>query len=740
MQQEELNALLSEMSLDEKIGELFQIPSYFFDGDNATGPAVELGLSSNDIRVAGSCLSITGAKTVCEIQRNHIEKHPHNIPMLFMADIINGYHTIFPIPLAQGCTFDPELVENCAAIAARESAAAGLHVTFSPMADLSQDARWGRVMESTGEDPYLNGVLASAMIRGYQGRNNDLSKKGKIAACLKHFAGYGAPQGGRDYNTVELSERTLRDDYFPAYQDAIDAGCALVMASFNTLNRIPSSANQWLMRNILRDEMGFGGVLISDWMALSELITHGIAINNEQAAELAIHAGVDIDMASSIYIKNLKKLIEENRIPIALIDEAVLRILTLKNNLGLFENPYKDASESDEQELLLCEDHRNAARECAEKTFVLLKNDDDFLPLRKTKETIAFIGPFTDNKLLSGSWSFFGDDNDCVTVKEGIQRNYPDCKVFFAAGCPTVNPGVKVLGFQKKPPEENIDVEKAMAEAVSVAKSVDKVILTLGEHRDYSGEGASKGTLTLPSCQIELLNRICEVNPNVGVVLFNGRPLDIRDIKSKAKAILEAWFPGIEGGNAIARILYGDTSPSGKLVMSFPYCVGQVPVHYNHMNTGRPFHGDYHEERYFSQYLDIPNDPLYPFGYGLSYTTFDYSDIRLDSSEFLPEEIIHASVRVTNTGVRTGTEVVQMYIRDLAGSVTRPVLELKGFQKITLAPGESKDVSFQISENMLCFHDIHMQYQSEPGDFEVFIGPDSTTDNKVTFTLKNSSF
>ena len=736
MQQEELYALLSEMSLDEKIGELFQLPSYFFDGDNATGPAMELGISSEDIRLAGSCLSVTGAKTICEIQRNHIEKHPHNIPMLFMADIINGYHTVFPIPLAQGCSFDPELVENCAAVAARESAAAGLHVTFSPMADLVQDARWGRVMESTGEDPYLNGVLASAMVRGYQGKNNRLSEKGKIASCLKHFAGYGAPQGGRDYNTVELSERTLRDDYLPAYREAINTGCALVMTSFNTLNRVPSSANQWLMRDVLRGEMGFDGVLISDWMAVAELIPHGVAANNQQAAELAIHAGVDIDMASPVYVKNLKSLIEQDIIPVTLIDEAVLRILTLKNNLGLFENPYKDASETDEQELVLCEAHRNAARECAEKTFVLLKNDDDFLPLGKDKETVAFIGPYIDNKLLSGSWSIFGDDNNCITVKEGIEQNYPDSNTYFAAGCPIVNPGVKVVGFQKESPAEKFDIEKAMSEAVSLAKSADKVILALGEHRDYTGESTSKGNLTLPSCQIELLNRIYEVNPNVGVVLFNGRPLDIRDIKSKAKAILEAWLPGIEGGNAVARILYGDTSPSGKLAMSLPYCVGQVPVHYNHMNTGRPLQGDYHGKRFFSQYIDIPNEPLYPFGYGLSYTTFTYSDIMLNSSELLPEGTIHASVRITNTGSRTGTETVQMYIRDLVGSVTRPVIELKGFHKITLAPGESRDVSFQISENMLRFYDINMQYRSEPGEFEVFIGSDSTTDNKAAFTLK----
>ncbi len=735
MRPEELHSLLSEMTLEEKIGELFQLPSYFFDGDNATGPAAELGITSDDIRVAGSCLSITGAKKICEIQRNHIDKHPHHIPMLFMADIINGYHTIFPIPLAQGCSFDPEMVESCATIAAKEAAAAGIHVTFSPMADLVQDARWGRVMESTGEDAYLNGLLASAMVRGYQGKANDLTRKGNLAACLKHFAGYGAPQGGRDYNTVELSERTLRNDYLPAYKAAINSGCELVMTSFNTLDRIPSSGNRWLMRDVLRKEMGFSGVLISDWAAINELIIHGIAEDAGQAAELAMNAGVDIDMASPIYLKHLKTLIEQNIISEALIDEAVLRILTLKNRLGLFENPYKDASEADEKEFILCQAHRDAARMCAENTFVLLKNEDQFLPLQKQGETIAIIGPYTVNQLLSGSWSFFGDDNNCVTVNAGVQNNYPDSKVSFAAGCSIVDPGVEVLGFQKKPPKENIDPQAALEEAVALAGTADKVILTLGEHRDYSGEGASKANLTLPSCQLELFRRVCEVNPNVCVVLFNGRPLDLREIEGSAKAILEAWLPGIEGGNAVARVLFGDASPSGRLTMSFPYCVGQVPVYYNHMNTGRPFLGDYRKERYASQYLDIPNQPLYPFGYGLTYTTFSYSDIALDTDVICPGETIHASVQVTNTGDRVGTETVQLYIRDLAGSVTRPVRELKGFRKISLAPGESVNVSFPITEEMLRFYDIHMNYTSEPGKFEIFIGPDSTTENKAAFIL-----
>lgn len=502
MRQQEIEALLSDMSLEEKIGELFQLPSYFFNGDMVTGPAGELGITSDDLRVSGSCLSVAGAKKIYEIQKNHMEKHPHHIPMLFMADIINGYRTVFPIPLAQGCTFDPGLAEECAFVAAREAAAAGLHVTFSPMADLVRDARWGRVMESTGEDTYLNGLMAAAMVRGYQGKDNDFSQKGTIASCLKHFAGYGAPEGGRDYNTVELSERTLAEDYLPAYKKAVDAGCALVMTSFNTLNRIPSTANRRLTQDVLRGEMQFDGVLISDWCAVAELLPHGIAADEKEAAALALDAGVDIDMASPIYIKNLKDMVENNMIDEKQINESVLRILTLKNKLGLFENPFKDGSETAEEALLLCASHRKAARDCAEKSFVLLKNDDSFLPINKEKESAAFIGPFTDNLLLCGSWSFFANDQDCVTVKEGVTNNYPDAEVFFAQGCPTVNPGTEVLGFQKIPPKEDFDPREALEAAVALARKADKVILTLGEHRDYSGEGASRADITLPSCQL----------------------------------------------------------------------------------------------------------------------------------------------------------------------------------------------------------------------------------------------
>ena len=735
MRMQELKALLSDMSLEEKIGQLVQLPGSFVEGDLDTGPAQAMNLTAEDLRLAGSYLSIVGAEKIRRIQKAYMENHPHHIPLLFMADIINGYRTVYPVPLAQGCTFSPELVEACAAVAARESAASGVQVTFSPMSDLVRDARWGRVMESTGEDPYLNGLMAAAMVRGYQG-GGDLTEKGRIAACLKHFAGYGAPDAGRDYNTVELSERTLRDDYLPAYEKAVEAGCELVMTSFNTLDRIPSSANRWLLRDVLRGEMGFRGTVISDWAAIAELLAHGIAADPEEAAALAIHAGVDIDMSTPIYLKNLKKLVESGKVPESLIDEAAFRVLTLKNRLGLFENPFKDLSEADEGELLLSPAHRQTARACAERSFVLLKNDENMLPLApEPGKKIAFIGPYADNQLLSGSWSFFGDDGDCVTLKAGLERLLPPEQVLFAPGCPMVDPGVNILGFQKDAAAAAIDPEKALDEAVSLAKTADRVVLALGEHREQTGEATSRANLTLPDCQMRLLRQVAQVNPNVTVLLFCGRPLDIRKVSELAKAVLVAWLPGVEGGNALARVLLGHASPSGKLSMSFPYCVGQVPVHYNHLNTGRPFHGDYRAERFFSKYIDIPNEPLYPFGYGLTYTAFDCSPVTLDADRLTSDGSIHATVTLTNTGDREGTETVQLYIHDVAASVARPVRELKGFRQVTLQPGESRAVTFRITEDMLRFHDVNMRRTSESGQFEVFIGADSRTSNRAVFTL-----
>lgn len=734
MTQEQLEELLQDLSLDEKINQLFQGHGMFFTEDGiATGPAADQGFSEQSIRLAGSILSATGAKKLHDIQESFMAQHPHHIPLLFMADIINGYKTIFPIPLAQGAAFDEQVAYEGAAIAAKESAAAGLHVTFSPMVDLVRDARWGRVMESTGEDPYLNSVYAAALVKGYQGENP--KAPGKIGACVKHFAAYGAPTGGRDYNNVELSERTLRDDYLPAYEAAVKAGVLLVMTSFNTLNRLPSSANKWLMREVLRDEMGFDGTVISDWAAIEEVVFHDLAKDKKEAAKLAMEAGTDIDMMTTCYTDCLKELIEEGEVPMQLLDEAVLRVLELKNKLGLFENPHKDGSEQAEKELILCKEHRQAAREAAAKTFVLLKNEG-MLPLKK-KEKVLFAGPYVNEKAIIGSWSIFDDEKSIVTIQEGLKGRR--AKVSFMKGCELLKKGETILGMDKKyvgtVPKKEMD--QMIWEAAAAAKEADKVVLCIGEHRAHTGEAASRGELTISKEQMKLLKSVSKENENVTVVLFCGRPLDLRQIQKYAKSILVVWMPGTEGGNAIADVLYGDAEPSGRLPMSFPYCVGQVPVFYGEFKTGRQNNKGNPDNRFQSRYMDIPNEPLYPFGYGMGYTTFSYGKAKVEKI-LTPGGSIKASVKVTNTGDKAGSEVVQMYIRDDKGSVVRPVRQLKGFKKVLLKPGESKKVTFTITEEMLKFYDIDMHYTAEEGTFTVFIGADSTTDNAASFTLCKS--
>lgn len=720
MEQSQLVTLLNEMSLEEKIGQMLQVTGMFFEEEGiVTGPENIAGYTEDEIRQAGSMLGTVGAERLKKIQKEYMEKQPHHIPLIFMSDIINGFRTIFPIPLAQGCSFHPELVEEGAAIAAKESAAAGLHLTFSPMADLVRDARWGRVMESTGEDPFLNGCLAKAMVKGYQGTDG-LKAKGKIAACIKHFAGYGAPTAGRDYHTVELSQRTLQDDYLPAYKEAVDAGAAMVMTSFNTLDRIPSSGNRKLMREILRKEMGFNGVVISDWAAIEELVCHGVAKDQKEAAKLALEAGVDIDMMTSCYCKSLKELVEAGAVSESLIDEAVLRILNLKNELGLFENPYKDGDVSDENALILCREHREAARRMAAETFVLLKNDK-MLPLAK-KEKVAFIGPYVLSRETYGAWSMFGTCEATVSLEDGVRKKGA-LEIFTAKGC-DLPEDIRETGAR----------EELLQEAVALAGKADKVVLALGEHRMWSGEAASRGEITLPDCQMELFRQVQAVNPNVAVVLYCGRPLDIREISEKAAAVLVVWMPGTEGGNAVADVLYGDTNPSGKLSMSFPYCVGQVPVFYGQLCTGRPFQ-EGSQEKYVSRYIDIPNKPLFPFGYGLSYTEFTVSPVELSGKQMSKGEQIKASVMVKNTGTRKGQEVVQMYLGDVCGSVARPRRELKGFRKVCLEPGEEREVCFEIREEMLRFHDINMDYVSEAGEFKVWIGNSSDTENEAAFLL-----
>ena len=732
MEDEKLIELLSDMSLKEKIGQLLQLDGYLFEeGTTATGPA-SMGFNEEDIALCGSALNIYGAENIRNIQQKAIKRQPHNIPLIFMYDIINGCRTIFPVPLAQGCTFDEDLVERAASVAAREASAAGLHLTFSPMADLARDARWGRVMESTGEDKYLNSKLATAMVKGYQGK--DLKQKGKIAACVKHFAAYGLPTGGREYNNVELSERTLREDYLPAYQAAIKAGAATVMTSFNSINRVPATGNSWLMREILRDEFGFDGVLISDYAAIKELVSHTIAENNREAAKLAIHAGVDIDMVSPVYVRHLEGLVKEGAVSEKLIDEAVMRVLRLKNQLGLFENPYKDGSSEEEQRITLCEEHRKLAREMSQKSFVLLKNGQGCLPLAQEGKKYAFIGPYVDNQHIFGSWALLGRQEDSISIKQAI-KNRQD--VIFAKGCGIISAQSEVYGFGAVFHEKMIakEEQRLMAEAVDIAKTVDTVVLCLGEHPHQSGEGASSADLRLPKHQRRLLAAIREVNQNIVLVLFSGRPMEITKECDMVKSVLMVWFPGTEGGNAIVDVLFGHEQPGGRLSMSVPYSVGQVPVFYGEFTTGRPYQENWTYKRFLSRYQDIPNRPLYPFGFGLSYTEFKYSEVELSTNLLEKGKKVEATVTLTNTGEREGIETVQLYIRDVAGSVIRPVKELKGIKKIRLAAGESIKISFQINKDMLKFYNFDGKFAAEPGSFQVFIGPDSSTHNMATFTL-----
>lgn len=732
---DKLEKLLEQMSLKEKINQLLQLPGSYYENDSfLTGPAQERGFCEDNLKLAGSVLSVSGAGTLKALQKKYIDRHPHHIPLLFMADIIHGYKTIFPIPLAIGCTFEPEIMEKCCAIAAKESAAAGLHVTFSPMADLVRDARWGRVMESTGEDVYLNSCFARAAVRGYQGEN--VKEKGKIAACVKHFAAYGAPEGGREYNNVELCDATLKEDYLPAYQAAIDEGAGMVMAAFQTFNRIPATANKYLLTDILRKQMHFQGVVISDWMAVHELVLHGMADTDKEAAMLAFGAGVDVDMSTAAYADNLEKLIEEGEISEKDVDAAVLRVLELKNKLGLFENPYKDADEEEERRVVLCREHRLWAREAAAKSFVLLKNESGLLPVTDRAEKIALIGPYADRKAMISAWSIFGEEKDCITVKEGLlEAGYLNIEV--EEGCHMIDGHMQLGGLARGSVgfEDEEQAGQMYKDAVDLAKRSDKVILAIGEHRFQSGEAASRADITIPKGQQELLKGIYQVNRNIAAVIFTGRPLDLREVEKYAKAILIVWFPGTEGGNAIADILSGTKNPSGRLSMGFPYCVGQIPVHYSEFSTGRPASTLKNGSRFGSVYMDIPNEPLYPFGYGLSYTEFQYGGVELDKDIMTGSEEITASVTVKNTGNRCGEEIVQMYLQDKTGSVVRPKRELKGIEKVSLKPGESREVKFILDENMLRFYTKSGEWDSEPGTFFVYIGKDSDTQNKAEFEL-----
>ncbi len=730
MEHKALLELLQDMTLEEKIGQMIQVPGPILGEDCIiVGPTGSFTMDEKDIGLVGSVLGISGAEKVIALQKEQMQKQPHHIPILFMLDVINGHQTIFPIPLSQGCSFRPDLVENAYHIAAKEAAASGLHVSFSPMLDLVRDPRWGRVMESPGEDPYLNSLMARAMVRGYQG--SDLKEEGRIAACLKHFAGYGAPDGGREYDNVELSLRTLREDYFPAYAAAVDEGCRMAMTSFNTLDRIPSSGNKWLMRDVLRQEMGFDGVVISDYSAIEEMINHGSAEDPRDAAKQAIEAGVDIDMCSVAYISHLAKLVRQGVVEEALIDEAALRILTLKNDLGLFENPFKDADALKEQALLVCDEHRRAARELAARSMVLLENDG-ILPLAPGKQKLALIGPYVGSHEIYGSWSFPWDVSKITTIRQGVAAVQSE-NVTCCPGSYMFDPGMRSRfdTFDAYDPQQ---AEAWLTQAQQAAKQAETVILCLGESNQQSGEAGSRTVLQIPTVQMELLKKVHAVNENIVVVLFSGRPLETAELAKYCKALLWAGMPGTEGGNAVADVLFGNIAPEGRLSMSFPHCSTQAPLYYNHLPTGRPNRSGT-ENGWVSGYIDCSCYARYPFGYGLTYTQFDYSPVSVNSDKMDSNGCIEASCTITNTGTRPGTETVQLYLRDMAGSVSRPVRMLKGFRKITLEPGQSQRVTFEIREDMLRFYDRSMEYTSEPGLFEVHIAPHSAVDNKACFRL-----
>jgi len=680
--------------------------------------------------MVGSMLNVTGADATRKAQKLAVENSRLKIPMIFGYDVIHGYQTMFPIPLAEAASWEPELARKSARIAAIETSAAGVHWTFAPMVDISRDARWGRFMEGSGEDPYLGSLFAAARVKGFQG--DDLSAVNTIAACVKHFAAYGFAEAGRDYNSVDISESTLRNVVLPPFKAAADAGALTFMNSFNEIGGTPSTANAHLLRDILKGEWNFNGFVVSDWGSVSELITHGVAANNKEAAQLAIKAGSDMDMEGNCFVPNLKKLVEEGTVDVKLVDDAVRRVLRAKFLLGLFDDPYKYSDENREKNSIYTKENLQAAREVAKRSIVLLKNDGQLLPLKKENQKIALIGELAaDKDVPLGSWRAKAVNGSAVSLLEGMKAALVNPASLTYEKGPAYISGNSVFALNLK---YNTTDKKGIAEAVQLAKTADVVVLALGENCFQTGEGRSQTDIGLKGLQEELLEAVCAVNKNVVVVLMNGRPLDISWMAKNVPSIVEAWHLGSEAGNAIADVLFGDYNPAGKLPASFPRTVGQVPIYYNHKSTGRPGNGE--GNVFWSHYTDSPNDALFSFGFGLSYTTFAYSDLKISSASISRGEKLQVSVTVKNTGKVAGEEVVQLYIRDLVGSITRPVKELKGFEKISLKSEESKVVNFTLDENDLAFWGADNKFKAEPGDFKLWVGTNSAEGLETSFTLK----
>ena len=707
MTEQALKKLLDSMTLEEKAGQLVQCNAGQFiensleitGPDGTTLPAEEL------CRVMGSVLTFEDAKQAKALQDLHLTADRNRIPLLLMLDVIHGLRTTYPIPLAMGCSFDDELMAECADMARKESAACGVHVTFNPMVDTARDARWGRILETNSEEPLINSRMGAVLVRATQG--NDLSDPENVACCVKHFAAYGAGEAGRDYNAVDVSERALREIYLPAYKACLDAGARLVMPSFNSLNGVPSVANKKLMNDLLREEWGFCGVVISDYDAVGELVTHGVAADLKDAVRMAMEAGCDIDMVRSAYYQYLPELVREGAVPGEALDAAVMRVLKLKNELGLFENPYHGADEAAEKRLYLCPEHRETARRAAEETAVLLKNEG-VLPFRKDLKRVALIGPYAEETRLNGFWSRPGAEKYTVTIPEGIRNLLPDAELVIEKGCGAAIGDTETGGI---------------AAAVQAAAGADAAILALGEPEDYSGEGRSRAELSLPGPQEKLVREVLAANPNTAVLLFNGRPLVLTELADEAPAILEMWYPGTEAGNAAARLLWGEANPCGKLSAGLPRCVGQYPMSYNRMNTGRPKPPpDDRPAPFSSCYLDTPNLPLYSFGYGLSYTSFAYESLAVDRKTLEKDGEVRVTVKVRNAGSVPGKEAVQLYMRDPVASVVRPVQQLIDYRKIYLRPGETAEVVFTVREPQLRYFDMEGKTVSEPGEIRFSTG------------------
>ncbi|MBL7965755.1 MAG: beta-glucosidase BglX [Prolixibacteraceae bacterium] len=729
-----IDDLMGQMTLEEKLGQL-NLPA---SGDIITGAG-----SNNNIvdkikeGKVGGLFNIKSAEKIRSVQQIAVEQSRLKIPLLFGMDVIHGYQTLFPIPLGMSCSWDMELMEKSARLAAQEASADGICWTFSPMVDISRDPRWGRVSEGSGEDTYLGSEIAKAMVKGYQG--DDLSKNNTILACVKHFALYGAAEAGRDYNTTDMSRIRMYNEYLPPYQAAVDAGVGTVMASFNEIDGIPATGNKWLLTDLLRKEWGFNGFVVTDYTGITEMIDHGMG-DLKQVSALALNAGVDMDMVSDGLLTTLEASLKEGKITQQQIDQACRRILEAKYKLGLFDDPYRYCDVNRSKTEVFTPENRQVAREIAAQTFVLLKNDGQILPLQQNK-TIALVGPLADNREnMPGTWSVAGDFAKSVSLLDGLKNALGnEAKIVYAKGTNVVSDpalDTRISIFGKPTKWDNRSQKEMVAEAVAAARKADVVVAAVGEAAEMSGEASSRSDISLPENQKELLEALLATGKPVVMVLFTGRPLAISWEKANVPAILNVWFAGSEAGDAIADVLFGKVNPSGKLTMTFPQNVGQVPIFYNHKNTGRPLAEGKWFSKFRSNYLDVSNDPLYPFGYGLSYTSFDYKNLKLSSNELNSNGELKVSVEVTNSGNYDGAEVVQLYLRDLVGTVTRPVKELKGFQKVFLKKGETRTVEFTLTEKDLRFYNSELKLVSEPGDFKVFVGTSSASTLEAGFTLK----